>query len=157
MEPELEAVDLGPIFEPAPVEFQFDTPGWYVLGAIFLVLLVTLVVKLSQQYIKNAYRREALRMMQNIIRKFDNEKDPACLNDALVVLKGVAIITYSRTQVADLHGEEWMQFLDTKGKHMAFKKYSNTISAALYKNEIANEDEVLEVLRMSQKWIKVHA
>ena len=157
MEPELDTMNLGPIYEPAPVAFQFDTPGWYVLGTVLLVLFVTLVIKAIRHYLKNAYRREAHRMVKTIIKQFNNQKAPACLNDALVVLKGVAMTTYSRIQVADLHGEEWIDFLDAKGKHMTFKKYSNTITTALYKNEMTNEDEVLEVLRMSLKWIKVHA
>ncbi len=157
MEPELDTMDLGPIFEPAPIEFQFDTLGWYVLGAILLVVVVTMVFKGIRHYLKNAYRREAQRMVQTIIKQFNNQKDPACLNDALVVLKGVAITTYSRSQVADLHGEQWMAFLDAKGKHITFKKYSHTIKTALYKNEIANESEAIGVLRMALKWVKVHA
>ena len=157
MEPQEEIIDLGPLIQSPRVAFQFDTPGWYVLLTVAVIILLFIVIIGIRKYLKNAYRREALRLLEAIENRFQKEQDVACLNDAMILLKQVSLQTYSRSEVADLHGEKWLNFLDSKSKQATFSTFKQTIFSALYKSEITDNSQVLGIFKQSQNWIENHA
>ncbi len=149
--------ELGPILEPDPVQFSFQTPGWYFLLAIIFLLVCFFIIKWFLHYRKNAYRREALKNLSLIETRFNAENDISCLTDVLVLLKLVGMQSFQREKVARLHGTEWLQFLEEKGKETPFQKYSETISAALYNAGEVEKNEVRQIMEITKKWIKTHA
>ncbi len=157
MEMNEQTIDLGPIYEPASVAFQFETPGWYILGSIIGALLLMGLFASAKTYLKNAYRREAVKMIHSLTKQFQTQKDAACIQEVMIILKRVAITSYSRKKVANLHGLQWLTFLDSKAKKVSFSKYHETVAKALYQNQITNQKEVLELFTLSTKWIKSHA
>lgn len=138
--------ELGNIFEPEPVTFSFSTPGWYVVGIVLLVVVIIFVARWAIRYKKNAYRREALKQI---------ESDSINIIDVFILLKIVATKTFGRKQVAQLHGKEWLIFLESKAKNTAFTNYENDIINTLYKG--SNSDNEKAIVELSKKWIKTHA
>ena len=57
---------LHDIIVPPPVSMWPPAPGWYVIGAVLLVLLAILVVRVVSRWHANAYRRIALRELEKI-------------------------------------------------------------------------------------------
>lgn len=139
--------DLGPLYEPEAVRFTFQSPGWYILGAVLLLLAAFSIYRGLRNYMKNAYRREALKDLE----------DAGSLQATLVVLKRVAIKVFGRENVAALHGKAWLEYLEEKGKETHFLKYSSPIYAALYKGEDLKESQLREIVDLSKKWILTHA
>ena len=97
---------LDPVPEPARVAMTPQTPGWIALGLVLLALLLWAAVILLRRYRANAYRRAALAELQALPRGQDTPAQIA------VLLKRTALAAYPRDQVAGLHGDSWLRFLD---------------------------------------------
>jgi len=149
--------DLGPLYEPEAVTFSFQSPGWYFLAATLFLLAVYSLVKWLRWYMKNAYRREALKNLSVIEAEQMQYQGSERLRDTLVLLKIVATKTFGREKVASLYGDEWLDFLEEKGRETPFRKYSSSISAALYKNGDLEERQLEKIIGISKTWIKTHA
>ena len=116
-----------------------------------------MTVKWVKKYLKDAYRREALKSLSIIEAGFIKQKEAEYLKDALVLLKLVAIQAFGRENVAQLHGNEWLVFLEEKGKHTPFRLYSSSISAALYNSADVEINLVGKIIELSKRWIRTHA
>lgn len=92
---------LADIVVPEPVSLMPQTVGWIVLGVIVIALLATVAVRAWRRLRRNAYRREALALV---------ESTPLIALPALV--KRVALAAAPRTEVASLTGDAWLTFLD---------------------------------------------
>ncbi len=150
-------IDLGPLYEPDALRFSFETPGWYLLGCVLSLLAVLLFFEWLKRYRKNAYRREALRNLRIIEDKSHEQKDVLCLNDVLLLLKWVAIKAFGRQQVAQLYGNDWLEFLESKGRNTPFTHYKQHIVNTLYDSITVDMKEKKELMELSKKWIKTHA
>ena len=149
--------DLGPLYEPEAVGFSFQAPGWYILAAILILLAIYIFIRWARKYVKNAYRREALKNLSAIEAGFVRQKETESLREALILLKLVAIQTFGREKVAPLYGNDWLVFLEETGKDTPFRKYSSSISAALYLTGDAGKDQAQSIMNLSKRWITTHA
>lgn len=156
MNAQTDNIDLGPLYEPAPVGFHFETIGWPILFSILGVLVIVILLKVGLNYYQNAYRRQAIHLINTIENRFQSEQEVACINDMMVVLKQVSLTTYSRNEVADLAGTAWLEFLESKAKGASFLKYDKVLSQALYQDKIEQPEEVKQLFSSSKKWINHH-
>ena len=141
--------DLGPLYEPDAVRFSFETTGWYLLGIFLLLMATFLFFRWLNHYRKNAYRRQALKTI------FSMEQNS--LNDVLVLLKLVAIKAFGRQQVAQLYGNDWLEFLESKGKDTPFSQYKQHIANTLHHTIPVDLKETKALIELSKKWISTHA
>jgi len=144
------------LYEPEAVAFSFETVGWQILLIVVGVLILVGLFFITRSYIRNAYRRKAVALVQVISVRYNSKQDVYCFTDLMVVLKQVAMTTYGRTQVADLSGMEWLQFLEEKGKETPFSKFGSIWNQALYKNEAPSNEDALSLFGLAKKWIKTH-
>jgi hypothetical protein len=152
-----ELADPGPVLIPDPVPFSFETPGWYILATLLILLLVYYSIKWMIQYRKNAYRREALARLSNLQHETKQDSNPEILSEALVLLKQVALHAYGRQKVAMLSGKAWFDYLSSTGKNTPFGNYEITITDTIYRNKAIDKTHLDELLTLSKKWIKTHA
>ena len=150
-------LELGRIYEPEAVILTYDSPGWYVLFTVIAIVILLMVILIVRWYLKNAYRRNALKMLHRIQLKFDNKPDFECINEAMVIVKHTAIQTYGRDEVATLSGVEWLSFLDEKYKRGAFIPLKSIIHGALYENKVSDTEQAKQLFIVIQKWINKHA
>ncbi len=149
--------DLGPLYEPDAVRFSFETPGWYVLGISLLFVATFLFFRWLKRYRKNGYRREALKTIVGIEQNSQLQNGANQLNDTLVLLKLVALETFGRQEVAQLYGNDWLEFLESKGKNMLFTQYKQHIAYALYGSMVVDMKETKAFIELSKQWIRTHA
>ena len=149
--------DLGPILEPEPIKFSFDTPGWYILGILVLVAILVLTIRWIKHYRKNAYRRSAIKKLNLINPSTSKIELGQQFLELLVILKLAALKAYGRKDVATLYGKPWLIFLETKGKNTPFSSFESTVSKAIYENTSPNAKELNEFKNLSKKWIQTHA
>ena len=152
-----EEIDIGKLYVPEPVHFSFATPGWYLLGGLILLLIAFLFFRWLKHYRENAYRREALKNLAIIEDKLNKQLDVLYLNDVLVLLKVVAIKAFGRQQVAQLYGNDWLVFLESKGENTPFTQYEHSVFNSLYETVGVDINELKKILELSKTWIKTHA
>lgn len=157
MEQTPDTIDLGPLYEPSAVAFNFETPGWYVLFGLLLMFFLILIIKASINYYRSAYRRQALVLLNTIESRYNNKQEVACINDTMVLLKQVSLTTFNRVDVADLNGNLWLKFLDSKTKHSSFLSFEEVFKNALYQNKLEEPEAAKEVFTNAKYWIKHHA
>ncbi len=148
--------DLGPLIEPEPVTFSFDTFGWKVFFCSVLISIVLLTTFNLVRYVKNKYRRIAVKKLRSIIGE-QNASNSQKLVIVNTLLKRVAIQVYGRKEVARLFGEDWMAFLESKCSKTSFIQHHTIFKNATFElNEISDFD-LETVLLTTKKWIKYHA
>ncbi|MCM5664113.1 DUF4381 domain-containing protein [Galbibacter mesophilus] len=142
-----EDLQLKPLYEPADVPFTVETIGWKLL-AIFLVLLgLTILYFVIKHHKKNAYRREALKELEQV----------HSVSEILVILKIAAMKAFGREQTGALYGESWITFLDEKVKTPLFAPHKESIAAVVYQENEPSEETKRKIITNSKKWIKTHA
>lgn len=146
-----EVGEFGELYEPQPVVFTFETLGWKLLVCLVILTLIIACVLWGRKRIRNKYRREALRELQNLPLEHES------VLQILVTLKRVAIMVFGRQTVAALNGHDWLQFLDKTGKEVMFQKYEAVILNSVYTHQTPNSDEIKEIFNNATKWIKTHA
>jgi hypothetical protein len=141
----------GQLIEAAPISFTFAAPGWqFLLGFLLVGITVWIWVKI-RRYHKNAYRRAALKKMDELAA------EPDGMRQLLILLKVVALSVYGREQVAKLSGQAWIDFLDQHTKNPLFADKVDVFAAILYRNEAIQAEERDALLRAAKMWILSHA
>ena len=138
-EPEAHSLSrLCDITLPDPPEIWPMAPGFILLCIVLLTPLVALNVQKIQRYRKNAYRRAGLQILL----------EANSIDDLQIVLKRVALISFSRPIVAPLHGAEWIRFLHSTcpGVHFAELEKSSRTTAPI-------SDKLRQQAR---HWIRFH-
>ncbi|MDB6178361.1 DUF4381 domain-containing protein [Paracoccus sp. Z330] len=130
---------------PAPVSMLPQTWGWVVVGLLVLALLGYLAHKLIKHRRANAYRREALDLLDAA------RDDPARIAE---ILRRTALVAYPRDKVAWLTGEDWLHFLDHQIDKPVFAQGpGRAIATAPYRDQAP--DAALTVL--AANWIRHHS
>ena len=150
-------IDLGQLYEPDAVRFSFETPGWYLMGGLLLLFASLFFLKRLKRYQKNKYRREALKTIARIEQNLQNLNESNQFNDILILLKLVAIKAFGRQKVAQLYGNEWLEFLESKGIRTPFTQYKQIILNTLYEPTLVDLKETKVLIELSKRWIRTHA
>jgi hypothetical protein len=101
------------------------------------MLLITATWCITQSRRRNAYRRAGLTLLESANTVYD-------IN---VVLKRVALAVFPREQVAALHGENWIQFMQSTCPGEQFPTLSQSAEAT----------PATESIRASARaWIRKH-
>ena len=152
----VQLAELEPLFEPEPVPFTFNTPAWYALGTLLLILIIYVFFKQFKKYQKNRYRRDALTVLGALNLSYSNDFN-IILNEVRIVLKQLAIHRYGRLTVASLYGQDWLAFLESKGKDTPFTQYKILINQDAFWGSDKEKQNVIDLVEISKNWIKTHA
>ena len=144
------APNLGSLIEPDAIPFTFNTIGWKVLFTVISIILIVSFIIWLKTYIKNKFRRKAVKNISNIT----SLKNP--VKEIFINLKIVAIKSFGRKNVAKLSGTEWLLFLNSKAKNIDFLLFEQEINQAIYKDENIDNDKLEQLITISIKWIKTY-
>lgn len=108
---------LHDIAVPPPVSWMPQTWGWAAVAAIASALLLLFAFRAARRFRRNAYRREALRRLDEIEGGMASpgNRDHA-VRALAALLKRTALAAWPRTDVAALTGADWARFLDDTGE-----------------------------------------
>lgn len=152
MNPQDPLTQLQPLREPDLVSWWPLAPGWWILCGLLLLLLLSLAWWLLHRYRANAYRRQALRQLDQLQEAFRHDgdsKDTAAAINAL--LKAVALRAYPRRDIAASSGGDWQAFLDSTGGD----GFPAGFASAAYHRECPELD-MEKVLACARLWIRRH-
>ena len=154
---DIQTTEIGNLIEPDPIGFAFGAPGWYMLGALALLLLIIYTTHAIRKYRKDKYRRAALKTLQSL-------NNAGLTTDQYVfrileVLKRVSLTSFGRSYLAPLNGLKWVHFLDQRnGKPVFSKKSMEIVTIGLYQGKKVRlgKEESQRFYDESIKWIKEH-
>lgn len=156
LEPELDAIQ--DIRMPEPISRAPQTWGWWVLLTILLIAGVVLVRAWRRRREADAYRRGALRELDNISTR---ASDPATRAEALAelpaLLKRTALAAFPRADVAGLSSGAWLSFLDRTYSGHAFHSGGGRVLPDLTYGAVDLGDaETRALLDAARAWIGGH-
>ena len=90
-------------------------PGWYLVLTVLIVYVVWTSYSALIRYKKNAYRREALELLESINadHNFGQQNPREYLQRLRQLLKATALKVFPRNEIAGLTGAPWLDFLNT--------------------------------------------
>lgn len=152
MNPQDPLAQLQPLREPELISWWPLAPGWWLLCGLLLLLLLSLTWWLLRRYRANAYRRQALRQLDQLQESFrldgDSMNTLAAVN---ALLKAVALRAYPRRDIAASSGGDWQAFLDSTGGD----GFPPGFASAAYHRECPELD-METVLASARLWIRRH-
>ena len=101
---QLQDVDVPPVAQTIAL-------GWWLLLLLF-VLLCALAFYLIRRWRSRAWQRHAKRALQDIRDRVGGEPSAGILSSSSQLARRVVLAVDERAQVANLHGELWLEKLD---------------------------------------------
>lgn len=144
--------NLNDIIVPEAVGLFPLAPGWIIVILLATSLLFHFVFKAYSRYKRSLYKREALQELESYTKESREE-----ILALLALAKRVAIASYGRTEIAQLSGESWWDFMEQHSKVKVHKEIRAYLSNILY--DVSKQGETsnyTEVKRMVALWIKTH-
>lgn len=148
---------LRDIHAPGMIETWPPAPGWWLLAALALAILLYGIYWLIQRWLANRYRREAMSELNELKNTWAADGDDQLFLASLQqLLKRVALTRFPRDQVAGLTGEAWVQFLDrSTGSHdFSMAAESEALIDGAYRKDANIDINALE--EAARTWIEKH-
>ena len=153
MNPSTQNTDtLRDIHLPDAISWWPPAIGWWLLLVIIITALV-LVPKLYRYLTYTPLNRVAKQRFKNIIADYTNNKNELNFISAISqFLRQTAMSYYSREQVAQLTGEDWLASLNdlTNENHFNQEIKQTLINAPYQKNFDVNAEQIITAV---QNWL----
>lgn len=145
---------LHDIQMPAPIGWWPLAPGWYLLAALMVILILGLYYLLHRVYANGRAKREALRELALYQQEYQQHANSQLISANIsALLKRVALVYYyPRTQVAGLHGDAWISFLNNKVKHVNFNPVRTELLELPY--QPPHKRNLQPLFKLTRQWIK---
>lgn len=141
--------ELRDIHLPPPPGLWPLAMGWWLVSGLILLLFVLILVVYIRRYPKIKIKRQARRALNEL----KNNPDADLINEVTTLLKRVAISYYPQQEVAHLHGEQWLEFLDKTGRTRAFTHgVGRFFAAGHYQRRQDINDKTL--LKLARFWLR---
>jgi hypothetical protein len=98
---------------PEPIPWWPEAPGWYGVGVLLLLWICNILVTCLHRWRRNRYRRVALAHLAQLEERINSNPVDA-VSPLPELLKATALKAYPREVVAQLTGENWLNFLDAQ-------------------------------------------
>ncbi|RTL12926.1 MAG: DUF4381 domain-containing protein [Neisseriaceae bacterium] len=147
--------DLKDIHLPAPVSIFPLAPGWYIVLAVLLVIIILFILWQMRRASKQYKLKQVLALLAQIEAKAessDAEQREEVLPEISILLKRVAREKFSELHPQNLFGEKWLQFLDRSGKTTEFTSGAGRILLDVYKRQSLESPQ--ELLGVVKNWLR---
>ncbi|WP_115461951.1 DUF4381 domain-containing protein [Winogradskyella aurantiaca] len=145
--------DINNVIEPTSVSYWPLQPGWYILIAIVIIVLILVAWNRYKKWLKNAYKRDAIKTINSL------PNDANFFFQLNSIIKAVAIESYGRNSVASLTGKEWTSFLakPENCRDLNSKVLKSLESQQYQKHDSPIDDLIITATKFeSINWIKKH-
>ena len=144
---------LKDIHLPSPIGWWPLAPGWYMMIALVLLIAIILAHHLYKKHRNALAKKQALILLNQYQNEYELKHNiPLTSAHVSELLRRVALVYYPRDQVASLHGEEWIQFLNETGKGVDFNFVRGMLLDAPFKT--MEQMDLNPLFNRAQLWIK---
>ena len=161
LDPSVEAAlrPLHDIVAPAPVSWLPQTWGWAALAIAFGLALFVWLIRALRRYRRNAYRREALRLLDVAAEDIRNSPiSEACLQEVAELLKRTALAAWPREKIASLSGPDFARFLTQSAPNMDEQALATLLDDLEYRTSdpVTPRPDDREIIETARDWIENH-
>ncbi|MEH6606238.1 MAG: DUF4381 domain-containing protein [Pseudomonadales bacterium] len=145
---------IDEIVMPEAVSWMPQTLGWKILAVLVCVGLAFLSYRAASLWLKNRYRRAALRQLDALATE-PGSKPSAQL---MTILKATALQAFPREQVAGISGESWLEFLDQHCDKVQFNSdLGRRLIQSQYAGQVVEDDrQAQQAIAMAKVWVSRH-
>lgn len=145
---------LRDIHGAGPPEWWPPAPGWWVLAAIGLALLVWIFRKIAQIMTVTRRRRRWLLALEDLNRDFDPAQFPhEYLAGINTLFRAVALKAFPGSACARLQGREWVAFISSRMPEAAGGNL-DALSSGPY--QPVPDFDATALSDMAETWVKRH-
>ncbi|PCJ45992.1 MAG: hypothetical protein COA74_14645 [Gammaproteobacteria bacterium] len=113
--------NLRDIHLPDSVSFWPPAPGWWILAFLVLSLICWLIWKVWEKYQQKHLLRLSMAKLEQLNVAFEEHQDARQLiGQYSSLLRRVSMALFSRSEVASLTGNSWLNFLDNRANTNLF-------------------------------------
>ncbi|KTD34331.1 hypothetical protein Lmor_1728 [Legionella moravica] len=144
---------LKDIHLPDPIGWWPLAPGWYVVMSMMFLLIIGIAYWSYKQHINGLAKRKALGLLhiykENYLKDRNVQIASARISE---LLRRVALVYFPRAEVASIHGDDWIDFLNKTSKNIDFKQVKAMLLESPFKTaESVNLDPLFTC---AEQWIK---
>ncbi len=149
-----ELAKLKEIALPETISYFPQTPAWYILFAVIVLLILFYSWKQYKHYKRNKYRKVALTELSKIKREKTYQEIPE-------LVKRVTLVFSNRNEIASLSGKPWLEYLNKSyngngfssrvGKLFIDLSYSSPDNISQY-----HQGEIETLIDLISEWIMKH-
>jgi len=148
------ALQLRDVHFPGAPPFWPPAPGWWIIAALSIALLIWVSAVAARRYRKYRRRRKVLAALASLEQSFAGERSPERLASISLLLRRVALMCYPREQVAALCGDAWLRFLDKSGGNGRFAAGPGRVLASgPYQRSLPPNLDVAALAALVREWV----
>jgi hypothetical protein len=129
-------------------------PGWWLLAALSLAIIIGLIGWWRHTRRRNRYRREAMTLLTKIVLQEASTRE-AC-QQVNEVLKRVALHAYPSQPLAAFSGSRWLDFLNATAPKADSHSVENLLSEQIYSGQPITLQQAIQVRDFAQRWVRYH-
>lgn len=149
------ALQLRDIHLPAEPGLWPPAPGWLILAALLLVLLVWAAQVALRRYRLHCQRQRILNMLGELEQETGDDTTPDRIAQISILLRRLALMRYPRRQVAALTGANWLCFLDESGGQGRFSQGpGHVLATAPYQSTLPADLDTRALGTLVRDWVK---
>jgi hypothetical protein len=149
------ALQLRDIHLPDAPAFWPPAPGWWLIAAALIALLIWASAVAVRRYRIHRRRKHVLAALENLQEDFASERSPARLARISVLLRRLALTCFPRQQVAALSGDAWLRFLDESGGNGRFADGPGRVLATgPYQRSLPPDLDPAALAVLVREWVK---
>ncbi len=123
--------ELRPIHLPEQMDFWQLAPGWWIVIALIIGLIVYLILRANK-------KRQSLHLIKPAHNEIEliaeKEPSPQALAELSGLLKRICLVYFPAKEVANLTGQNWIKFIHQQTKTTIFDQdLEEQITLGLYK------------------------
>lgn len=151
----MDSLPLKDIHLPEAIGWWPPAPGWWLLP----IVLALLAVGLRYVY-KRLTQKTALKSAKNLLKsmRLDQTNNLQTLSELSVLLRRTAISIANRNDVASLHGQAWLDYLDGEMPDRPFSQgVGRCLADAHYRPTLGEELDLPGLFDLCERWLKQQA
>jgi hypothetical protein len=138
-----------------PLPWWPPAPGWWILAAMLLLVLIWVGSRALKRYRIHQRRKQMLAWIDHLNATIDPQKEPqSYLSTINRIFKVVALRAYPEEQVAVMAGSQWAEFLQQQMKKNQQSELLAVLSSGPYNP--APEFDPATISDLARLWIKQH-
>jgi len=152
-------LDLRDIHLPEPISWWPLAPGWWILFACTIIIIVAIIIS-RKIYLSKQLKRDIKAELENIKQQFQQTQNKLQLAKSLsVLLRRASISYYPKADIAGLTGDSWLSYLDnSNASSSADNRFQSDIGKVLLSAPYLPENSTLDfepqsLIRLCESWL----
>lgn len=151
-----EKIQLIDIHLPANPSAWPPAPGWWIIFALILSLLIFSLLKLIRYRRLKIRQKNILLALTGLEEKLKREQTTEALSEVNILLRRLALMHYPRQTIASLTGKNWLRFLDKSGDTKAFTQGAGRLLADVpYSLQMPDSVDLNGLTNAVTQWVKL--